>query len=176
MGGTIAGEKQRKTLHYLLASQLSTGEIVLGKLLARMLMVFVYLVAAVPLLFLLRLFGGVELSLILVTFAPRSPSPCSWRSLAIFFSTFLAGPDGDRGDLLLTVLAAGGPARHVRRLGLPVPGATWIGSRRWSAGSTRSSACCDVLGLSRTGLLPHDVERLAGLDARAAVDLLGRSC
>ena len=60
VGGTIAGEKQRKTLHYLLASELSSAEIVLGKLMARMLMVLVYLVAGVPMLFLLMLFGGVD--------------------------------------------------------------------------------------------------------------------
>ena len=37
VAGVIAEEKQRKTLHYLLASRLSGPEIVLGKLLARML-------------------------------------------------------------------------------------------------------------------------------------------
>ncbi len=89
VAGTIAGEKQRKTLHYLLASQLSSGEIVLGKLLARMLMVFVYLVASVPFLFLLRLFGGVELDLILVTFAIEATLAAFLASIAIFFSTML---------------------------------------------------------------------------------------
>ena len=41
---------------------LQSAEIVLGKLLARMLMILVYLMAGAPLLFLLMLFGGVELS------------------------------------------------------------------------------------------------------------------
>ena len=90
VGGTIASEKRRKTLHYLLASQLSSGEIVLGKLLARMLMVFVYLAAAVPLMFLLRLFGGVELGLIFATFAATATFAMFLASLAIFFSTFMA--------------------------------------------------------------------------------------
>src|SRR4051812_30320401 len=43
VAGVIADEKRRKTLHYLLASQLTSAEIVLGKLLARMLYVGVLL-------------------------------------------------------------------------------------------------------------------------------------
>src|SRR5436305_1279842 len=39
VAGVIADEKQRKTLHYLLSSRLTSGEIVLGKLCARMLTV-----------------------------------------------------------------------------------------------------------------------------------------
>ena len=39
VAGVIADEKQRKTLHYLMASQLTSAEIVLGKLLVRMLYV-----------------------------------------------------------------------------------------------------------------------------------------
>ena len=36
-GGVIADEKQRKTMHYLMASRLSSSEIVLDKLAARLL-------------------------------------------------------------------------------------------------------------------------------------------
>ena len=46
VAGTIADEKQRKTLHYLLASQLSSLEIVGGKLAARLLHVVVLVLAA----------------------------------------------------------------------------------------------------------------------------------
>ncbi|MDB5349693.1 MAG: hypothetical protein JWN86_940 [Planctomycetota bacterium] len=89
VAGTIAGEKQRKTLHYLLASQLSSGEIVIGKLLARMLMIFVYLLAGVPLLFLLMLFGGVEIELILATFGVTVTFALFIASVSIFFSTVM---------------------------------------------------------------------------------------
>ena len=56
----IANEKQRKTLHYLLSSRLTSGEIVLGKLLARMLHVAVFLAIGLPIMSLLTLFGGVD--------------------------------------------------------------------------------------------------------------------
>ncbi len=58
--GVIADEKQRKTLHYLLASRLTSSEIVLGKLMARMLQVGVFLAIGVPIITMLSLFGGVD--------------------------------------------------------------------------------------------------------------------
>ena len=60
VAGVIADEKQRKTLHYLMASQLSSAEIVLGKLLVRMLYVAVLLGVSLPILSLLVLLGGVD--------------------------------------------------------------------------------------------------------------------
>ncbi len=49
-GGVIADEKQRKTIHYLMASRLSSGEIVVDKPLARMLHVLVFVLLGVPVL------------------------------------------------------------------------------------------------------------------------------
>ena len=56
----IASERVRKTLHYLLASPLGSGEIVLGKLAARLLGVGVYPALALPIVSLLTLIGGVS--------------------------------------------------------------------------------------------------------------------
>jgi ABC-type transport system involved in multi-copper enzyme maturation permease subunit len=89
VGGTIAGEKQRKTLLYLLASTLSSSEIVLGKLLARLLLVFVFLAAGVPMLFLLRFFGGIDVTLILTTFGVTVGFTVFLASMSIFFSTIM---------------------------------------------------------------------------------------
>lgn len=46
-------------MHYLMASQLSSGEIVFDKLLARLLHVGVFVVLGMPVICLLTLFGGV---------------------------------------------------------------------------------------------------------------------
>ena len=56
----IASERTRKTLHYLLDSPLGSGEIVLGKLAARLLGVGVYPALALPILSLLTLIGGIS--------------------------------------------------------------------------------------------------------------------
>ena len=66
VAGVIADEKQRKTLHYLLASRLSGPEIVIGKLLARMLHVGVLLAVSVPVLSMLVLLGGIDPMVILL--------------------------------------------------------------------------------------------------------------
>ncbi len=60
IAGVIADERQRKTLHYLLASQLSGAEIVLGKLMARFLHIAVILALGLPVMSLLSLFGGID--------------------------------------------------------------------------------------------------------------------
>jgi ABC-type transport system involved in multi-copper enzyme maturation permease subunit len=69
VAGVIASERQRKTLHYLLASQLTSAEIVLGKLCARLLHVVVYMAISLPIVSLLSLLGGVDPVLILAGYA-----------------------------------------------------------------------------------------------------------
>ena len=66
VAGAIADEKRRKTLHYLLASQLTGPEIVLGKLLVRMLYVGVLLGVSFPVMSLLVLLGGIDPMLVLL--------------------------------------------------------------------------------------------------------------
>jgi ABC-type transport system involved in multi-copper enzyme maturation permease subunit len=69
----VAQEKDRKTLELLLLTRMTNSELVLGKLFASSLSVFVLIVAAVPLLMLLTLLGGVSYGQVLrvvgVTFA-----------------------------------------------------------------------------------------------------------
>ena len=56
----VAQEKDRRTLVLLLMTNLSNRELVLGKLCASLLQVLVPLAAAVPLFFLMSLFGGIS--------------------------------------------------------------------------------------------------------------------
>ena len=64
----VAEEKERKTLHYLLASRLGSGEIVLGKLAARMLQYLAAVAAGVPILLMLTLLGGFRPEWVLALF------------------------------------------------------------------------------------------------------------
>lgn len=59
VAGTVSQEHERRTLDYLLASQLSNSEIVLGKLSARLLHVAFVLLTGVPILFLVSMLGGI---------------------------------------------------------------------------------------------------------------------
>jgi ABC-type transport system involved in multi-copper enzyme maturation permease subunit len=60
VAGVIADEYQRKTLHYLLASRLSSAEIVLGKLGARLVHVGTFVAVGLPIVSLLLLYGGLN--------------------------------------------------------------------------------------------------------------------
>jgi ABC-type transport system involved in multi-copper enzyme maturation permease subunit len=59
VAGTISQEHERRTLDYLLTSQLTNSEIVLGKLAARLLHVGLVLIAGIPILFIVSLMGGI---------------------------------------------------------------------------------------------------------------------
>ncbi len=60
VAGIISDEYQRKTLHYLLASRLSSAEIVLGKLGARLVHVVAFVALGLPIVSLLMLYGGLN--------------------------------------------------------------------------------------------------------------------
>ena len=60
VAGVIADEHRRKTLHYLLASRLSSAEIVLGKLGARMVHIATFVALGIPVVCLLALYGGLN--------------------------------------------------------------------------------------------------------------------
>ncbi|HEX3654367.1 MAG TPA: ABC transporter permease subunit [Pirellulales bacterium] len=59
VAGTIAQERERRTIEYLFTSQLSNADIVLGKLAARLLNMAFLLTAGIPVLALAMLLGGI---------------------------------------------------------------------------------------------------------------------
>jgi len=86
VAGTIADERQRKTLHYLLASELTGREIVGGKLAARLLHALVILAAGLPVLGLLTLFGGIDPRQVALSFAGAASTAFFVACLSIFAS------------------------------------------------------------------------------------------
>jgi hypothetical protein len=99
VAGVIAVEKQRKTLHYLLASRLTSAEIVLGKLMARLLHVGVFVAIGLPIISLLTLFGGIDPVLIGFLYAGTATTALLLAALSIFISTVSKRPR----DAILTV-------------------------------------------------------------------------
>ncbi|WP_435017813.1 hypothetical protein TA3x_005433 [Tundrisphaera sp. TA3] len=86
-GGTIVDEKQRKTLHYLIASGLTSGEIVVDKTLGKLPRVAVYLAIGLPIIALLGLFGGVDPALVLAAYGGTISSMAFAVALSVFLST-----------------------------------------------------------------------------------------
>ncbi len=66
--GTIATERERRTIEYLFATDLSNTEIVLGKTVARLLLVGKFAAVSLPILFLFRLLGGIPARLVAASF------------------------------------------------------------------------------------------------------------
>jgi ABC-type transport system involved in multi-copper enzyme maturation permease subunit len=87
VAGVIADERQRKTLHYLMASRLTSSEIVLGKLLVRMLYMVVLLGVSLPVLSLMVLMGGVDPKLVLLVCAATLTTAWFLAALSIWVST-----------------------------------------------------------------------------------------
>jgi ABC-type transport system involved in multi-copper enzyme maturation permease subunit len=92
VAGSIADEKRRKTLHYLLASRLTSAEIVVGKLLLRMLYVTVLPGVSLPVLSLLVLFGGIDPSLVVLACAGTFSTAWFLAALSTWVSTIARQP------------------------------------------------------------------------------------
>jgi ABC-type transport system involved in multi-copper enzyme maturation permease subunit len=92
VGGTIADERQRKTLHYLLTSRLSSAEIILGKLAARLLQVAVLVALGLPVVSLIGLFGGVDFQVLLLSYAGTMTTIYFLASASILISVVSRRP------------------------------------------------------------------------------------
>jgi len=92
VAGAVAQEKQRKTLHYLLASQLTSGEIILGKLSSRLLHVAIFLAIGLPIISLLSIFGGVDPQDLVLASAASMTTAFFLAALAILVSTLSRRP------------------------------------------------------------------------------------
>jgi ABC-type transport system involved in multi-copper enzyme maturation permease subunit len=88
VAGVIAAEKQSKTLHYVLASPLNSAEVVMGKLLSRLLHVAVFLGVSLPVMSLLVLLGGVDPRLVALGCAVGVSSAWLLAAVAVLASTY----------------------------------------------------------------------------------------
>ena len=90
-GGAIADEKQRKTLHYLMASQLSSGEIVADKMLGRLPHLAVFIAMGLPVVSILGLIGGVSAEYLVVAFVGTASTAAFAAALTVLVSTLARG-------------------------------------------------------------------------------------
>jgi ABC-type transport system involved in multi-copper enzyme maturation permease subunit len=86
--GAIAEEKDRRTLEYLLATDLDDREIVLGKLTSRLLGLVLLVLTGLPILSLIQFFGGVDPDLVLSGFAATGLTMLSLAGLSILVSVY----------------------------------------------------------------------------------------
>jgi ABC-type transport system involved in multi-copper enzyme maturation permease subunit len=82
----IAEEKERKTLEFLLATDLDSREILLGKLLARLGHLVLLLLAGLPVLSAVQFLGGVDPDLVFAGFAATAVTALGLAGLSILVS------------------------------------------------------------------------------------------
>src|SRR5438132_2246686 len=86
--GAITEEKERRTLEFVLASDLTAREVVLGKLAARLAYLVLFLLTGLPILCLLQFVGGVSPNLVIASFLMTAASMTSLACLSVAISVF----------------------------------------------------------------------------------------
>ncbi|MBA4188006.1 MAG: hypothetical protein C0467_08300 [Planctomycetaceae bacterium] len=87
---TITDEKERKTLHFLLVTDLTGREIVFGKLAARIGALLTLVIAGLPIVSLMQFFGGIEPRLLLVSLSMTISTVLSLSALSVAASVLMA--------------------------------------------------------------------------------------
>jgi ABC-type transport system involved in multi-copper enzyme maturation permease subunit len=104
VAGAIAEEKERKTLEFLLATDLDSREIVLGKLVARLGYLTLLVLTGLPVLSAVQFLGGVDPGLVLAGFAATALTVASLAGVSILASVYARR---SRDAIMRTYLAVG---------------------------------------------------------------------
>ncbi len=86
--GAIAVERERRTIEYLFATDLSNVEIVYGKFAAALLRIFVLLLVSIPILAIARLLGGIAYDRMLAVFAVTASTAVAVVALSLTISVW----------------------------------------------------------------------------------------
>jgi ABC-type transport system involved in multi-copper enzyme maturation permease subunit len=86
VAGAIAEERERRTLSLLLTTHLSDREIVLGKLASRLVQLFGLLLAGLPLMALMQIWGGVDFFALLAAFLVTALNVASVGAVSVLCS------------------------------------------------------------------------------------------
>ncbi len=99
--GAIADEKERRTLEFILATDLRNREVVLSKFLSRLANLTLVILTGLPILAILLFAGGIDPNHVLAGFAATALTVASLAALSIFWSVHSRKP---RDAIVLTYL------------------------------------------------------------------------
>jgi ABC-type transport system involved in multi-copper enzyme maturation permease subunit len=103
--GTIASERERRTIEYLFATDLSNAEIVLGKTLARLTLLGQFVLVGLPILFIFRLMGGIPAQALLATFLSAAGTAFMLTGISIVISVWTPKARDAVGRVYLVLIA-----------------------------------------------------------------------
>jgi ABC-type transport system involved in multi-copper enzyme maturation permease subunit len=102
--GAITEEKERRTIDYVLSTDLGDSEIIVGKLTSRLSYLTLFLLTGLPILSVLELLGGVDPNLVLGSFVMTGMTMLSLASLSLACSVLCTRT---RGAVFLTYVLFG---------------------------------------------------------------------
>jgi ABC-type transport system involved in multi-copper enzyme maturation permease subunit len=105
VGGAIADEKERRTLEFILATDLRNQEVVLSKLGSRLANLALFLLTGLPIISLLQFLGGIDPNLVLAGFAVTGITLVGAGSVSLFYSVFMRRPRDAIGLAYLFMVA-----------------------------------------------------------------------
>jgi len=172
---SIAGELDRRTLGFMLATRLGNAEIVLGKLAVCLSGFFTNLAAGLPIMILLHVLGGVHPTLILLAYGSIVSTGFFVLSLAIWISA--EAPNGRRAANLTVCLILAwltlpffvGMTPVLTRIGIRLPDFV-LASNAWIFASNPLSLTPLFIGggVSNTALF-HRIAWMSGLQLSGGV-------
>lgn len=92
VSGAVAEEKEKRTLAFLLATDLRDHEIVLGKLASRLTHLSLFLLTGLPILTLLQFLGGMDPNLVLASFVANGMTMIGLAAVSILCSVHAERP------------------------------------------------------------------------------------
>ncbi len=102
---TISVERERRTIEYLFATDLTSAEIVLGKLLARVLDLTYTVLVGLPVLALAGLLGGIDPGQLLITFVITASTMMAVAALSVAVSVQAARVRDALGQVYMILIA-----------------------------------------------------------------------
>lgn len=146
--GAVSEEKERKTLEFLLATDLSNREIILSKLMSRLASMLLIVLTGLPVLSLVQLMGGVDPNMVVAGFAATGLTLLSVSSLSLLCSVCVRRV---RDAIILTYFLIAGYLGFSSLCYVPPPGTMPL----WATGANAGNIYSVVRRL-RVALLTNE--------------------
>jgi ABC-type transport system involved in multi-copper enzyme maturation permease subunit len=151
VSGAICEEKERKTIEYILATDLRNREIVLGKFVSRLLHLTMLLIAALPILSAVQFMGGIDPELLLACYAATGLTMLSIAGVSLFASTICRRTRDAILIVYLAILIYFAIWGFSEYLNFNLGSSSFPSTRRWSSPVTLGELCQGFVFLFRVG-------------------------
>jgi ABC-type transport system involved in multi-copper enzyme maturation permease subunit len=169
VGGAISEEKDRKTLEFMLATDLLNREIVLSKLGSRLANLFLFVLTGLPILSILQFLGGVDPNLVVAGYVVTAMTVFGQSGVAILCSVTTRKP---RESIALSYLAV--VLYYVIWLALFITGMTPYGASLYATPiwfGDDPPTVASLVKLYNAGSLVDVIQAVTGAGARGRLAL-----